>query len=261
MTDLVAAFPMYQRPELGPAFDTLWSITRDLLRAEGVVAPEALTVVDDDLLSFWKRPDLLLSQTCGFPFRHFLKDCVTLVGSPDFRLEGCPPGYFRSALVVRHDDPRKTLREFQGATLVCNDIHSQSGYAAPLVAASRAGLSFGRIITSGAHIASARMVAGGLADITAIDAISWRHISRFDLWANSLRVLCWTEPTPGLPFITAFAPMAPTLGRCLAQAIQSMPRVLRDHLTLQGLVRIEAGHYLSVADAPDSPHQVAVRFP
>ena len=261
MTDLVAAFPMYQRPELGPAFDTLWSITRDLLRAEGVVAPEALTVVDDDLLSFWKRPDLLLSQTCGFPFRHFLKDGVTLVGSPDFGLEGCPPGHYRSALVVRAHDPRQTLREFQGATLVCNDIHSQSGYAAPLVAARRVGLSFGNILMSGSHIASARKVASGSADIAALDAVSWHHITRFDPWATSLRVLGWTEHTPGLPFITAVFPMAPTLGRCLAQAIQSMPRVLRDHLTLQGLVRIEAGHYLSVADAPDSPHQVAVRFP
>ena len=251
---------MYQRPELGPAFDTLWSITRDLLRAEGVAAPEALTVVDDDLLSYWKRPDLLLSQTCGFPFRHYLKDCVTLVGSPDFGLEGCPPGHYRSALVVRHDDPRQTLREFQGATLVCNDIHSQSGYAAPLVAASRAGLSFGNILMSGSHIASARKVASGSADTAAIDAVSWRHITGFDSWATSLRVLCWTEPTPGLPFITAFAPMAPTLGRCLARAIQSMPRVMRDHLTLQGLVRIEACHYLSVADAPDGPQEVTVHF-
>ena len=251
---------MYQRAELGPAFDALWSTTRDLLRAEGVEAPDALTFVDEDLLSFWRRPDLLLSQTCGFPFRHFLKDCVTLVGSPDFGLEGCPPGYYRSALVVRHDDPRRNLCEFQGATLVCNDIHSQSGYAAPLVAASRSGLSFGRIITSGAHIASARMVAVGSAEIAAIDAVTWRHISMFDLWANSLRVLCWTERTPGLPFITAFAPMAPTLGRCLARAIQSMPREMRDHLTLQGLVRIEACHYLSVADAPDGPQEVTVHF-
>jgi len=251
VTDLVVAFPMYQRPELGPAFDALWSTTRDLLRTEGVVAPDVLTVTDEDLLSFWKRPDLLLSQTCGFPFRHFLKDCVTLVGSPDFGLEGCPAGYYRSVLIVHHDDPRRNLCEFQGATLVCNDVHSQSGYTAPLVAARRVGLNFGRVITSGAHIASARMVARSSADIAAIDAVTWRHITRFDVWSNSLRVLGWTEPTPGLPFITAFAPLAPTLGRCLARAIESMPRLLRDQLTLQGLVRLDARHYLSVVDAPD----------
>ena len=55
MTALVAAFPMYQRAELRPAFDALWSGTRDLLRAEGIAAPDALTTVEDDLLSFWQR--------------------------------------------------------------------------------------------------------------------------------------------------------------------------------------------------------------
>lgn len=257
MTGLVAAFPMYRRPELGPALDALWTATRDHLRAEGIAAPEALTVVEDDLLSFWKRPDLLLSQTCGFPFRHFLRDRVVLVGTPDFGVQDCPPGHYRSALVVRRDDPRQFLRDFHGATIACNDALSQSGYAAPLVAAQRAGLRFGAIRMSGAHIASAWMVAQGQADIAGLDAVSWRHMTAFDPWVRDLRVLGWTEPSPGLPFITACAPMAPTLGHCLSRAIQSMPELLRDRLSLKGLVSIDAGDYLAVADA--SPEFLGVR--
>ncbi len=253
MTALVAAFPMYQRAELSPAFDALWATTRDLLRAEGIAAPEALTVVDGDLLSFWKRPDLLLSQTCGFPFRHVLKDSVTLVGTPDFGLQDCPTGHYRSALVVRHDDPRQRLHDFHGATIACNDALSQSGYAAPLVAAQSAGMQFGAMRMSGAHIASARMVAAGLADIAGLDAVSWRHMTAFEPLVSGLRVLGWTDPSPGLPFITANALLAPTLGRCLAQAIQLMPELLRDRLTLKGLVRIDTRDYLSVADPPAFP--------
>ena len=239
---------MYQRPELCPIFDALWLVTRDLLRERGIDAPEALTVVESDLPSFWRRPDLLLSQTCGYPFRHFLKGLVTLVGAPDFGLEGCAPGHYRSALVVRRDDPRRSLNDFRGATIVCNDLHSQSGYAAPMVAAQRAGLRFGAIRVSGAHVASARMVAGGDADVAGIDAVSWRHMRFFDSEAKDLRVLDWTEATPGLPFITALAPLAPTIRSCLVEATRRLEPAMRDLLTLKDIVRIDEASYMAVPE-------------
>jgi len=254
MTGFVAAFPMYQRAELRPAFDALWRRTRDLLREQGVDAPQALTVLEDGLLPFWQRPDLLLSQTCGYPFRHFLKDRVALVGTPDFGLDGCASGYYRSALIVRRNDLRKSLTDFAGATFASNDLHSQSGYAAPLVAAHRARVQFGQRRISGAHIASARMVAAGQADIAGIDAVSWRHMTMFDPWTQDLRVLSWTDPTPGLPFITAMAPLAETINACLASAIDAQPPEMRDLLTVKAIVRIAIANYAEVADAPPDPN-------
>ncbi|CAM8628525.1 ABC transporter, phosphonate, periplasmic substrate-binding protein [Paracoccaceae bacterium] len=249
MIRLVAAFPMYNRPELRPAFDALWAATRDGLRVAGLQdVPDALTVVEDGLLAFWKRPDLLLSQTCGYPFRHFLKNSVTLVATPDFGLDDCPPGYYRSALIVRRDDPRQSLAEFQGAKIACNDLYSQSGYAAPFVAAQEAGLTFGAVQISGAHVASARMVAEGEADIAGLDAVSWRHMLRFDPWTSGLRVLSWTQPSPGLPFITAFAPLAPTINTCLAAALRSLPKALRQDLSMVDLAMIDRQGYLTVPD-------------
>lgn len=250
MTNLVAAFPMYQRAELSAAFDALWCATRDRLRAKGIAAPDALTVVEGDLLSFWHRPELLLSQTCGLPFRHVLKDRVVLVGTPDFGVEDCPPGHCRSAIVVRRDDLRAHLKDFDGATFACNDVHSQSGYAAPLVAAQKAGVRLGTLRISGAHVNSARMVATGQADFAGIDAVSWRHMLAFDAWVAGLRVLGWTDPSPGLPFITANASLAPTLALCLSDAIRSMPGEMLTRLTLKGLTQIDADDYLSVPDPP-----------
>lgn len=253
MTELVAAFPMYNRPELRGAFDALWAATRDGLRAAGVEhVPRALIRIDTGLLDFWQRPDLLLSQACGMPFRHVLKDRVTLVGTPDFGLMDCPPGYYRSALIVRADDPRARLSDFQGATLVCNEVHSQSGYAAPLVAAHEADLRFGAVVMSGAHLASARMVSDGGADIAGLDAVSWRHMRRFDPFAGGLRVLEWTMPTPGLPFITAFGPLASVIGTCLEAAIAVLPDDLRAELTIKGLVRIPPETYARVPDPPQT---------
>lgn len=252
MTELVAAFPMYNRTELRPAFDELWAATRAPLLAAGIDAPKALTWVEDDLLSFWQRPDLLLSQACGYPYRHFLKDRVTLVGTPDFGLPDCPPGYYRSAWVVRADDPRQTLADFKGAVFAFNDQHSQSGYAAPMLAAQQSNVRFGANRRSGAHMASARMVVDGEADIAGLDAISWRHMTRFDPWTTKLRVLGWTEATPGLPYITAFAPLADLLHDSLRHALDILPHPMRDLLTLEGILRIDQATYMAVSDPSES---------
>jgi ABC-type phosphate/phosphonate transport system substrate-binding protein len=244
---------MYNRAELRPAFDAIWAATRDRLLAAGVDAPKALTVVEDDLLSFWQRTDLLLSQTCGYPYCHFLKDRVTLVGTPDFGLTDCPPGHYRSAWVVRADDPRQALADFQGATFACNDMHSQSGCAAPMLAAQQAHVRFAAMRHSGAHMASARMVANGEADIAGLDAISWRHMTRFDPWTAGLRVLGWTEPTPGLPFVTAFEPLADILRDGLCHALAVLPPPMRDLLTMEGIVRLDQATYVSVLDPAEQP--------
>ncbi len=249
----VAAFPMYMRPELVPAFDALWLCLRQALRERGIDAPDKLTDAGTDLLGFWSRPDLLISQTCGYPYRHFLKERVRLVGTPDFGLPGCEPGYYHSAFVVRRDDPRQSLSAFDGAVFAYNDLHSQSGYAAPMIAARRAGVRFLGKRQSGAHVASAQMVLHGQADIAGLDAISWRHMEQFDDWASDLRVLAWTEPTPGLPFITAAAALTQDISNSLREAIRFMPMDLRNLLTLKDIVNIDEDHYVAVADCSADP--------
>lgn len=147
------------------------------------------------------------------PFRNLLKDRVTLIGTPDFGLPDYAPGHCRNALVVRANDGRGPLAAFVGATFACNHPMSQSDFGAPLVAAEHAGLRFGRRLPSGSHAASARMVAEGQAEIAGIDAVSWRHMQRFDPWTAQLRVLDWTQATPGLLFITAQAPLVAPASR------------------------------------------------
>lgn len=120
-----------------------------------------------------------------------------------------------------------------------------------MLAAHRAGLQFGAMLMSGTHVISARMVACGDADIAGIDAVSWRHMQFFDDWAEDLRVLDWTESTPGLPFITAFAPLAPTIRYCLTEATRRLAPDIRELLTLQDIVYIDEASYMAVSDPSD----------
>ena len=106
----LASLPMYDRPETAAANDRYWQAIRTRL-GEG---PETLTRTGE-LWEHWLAPDLVLSQTCGYPYRARLHGQVTLVGTPDYGLDGCPPGHYRSIFVARADDPRTDLRAFAAA--------------------------------------------------------------------------------------------------------------------------------------------------
>ena len=79
-------------------------------------------------LQGWLHPDLILGQTCGLPYISKLCDKVELVGTPDYGVEGCPPGFYHSTLVSSSADPRRHLSEFLGSTLAFNGpaIHNQA---------------------------------------------------------------------------------------------------------------------------------------
>ena len=95
---MIAALPMYDRPETAAATDRYWGLIRDGLRAREIEAPDDLTRTDD-LWTLWQSPDLVLAQTCGLPFRARLHGQVQLVGTPDFGLPGCAPGYYNSVII------------------------------------------------------------------------------------------------------------------------------------------------------------------
>ena len=85
---MIASLPMYDLPDCRLANDRYWLLIRDALRSAGLMAPDALTRDMPDFMAHWQRPDLVLSQTCGYPFRAVLHSKVTLIGTPDFGLEG-----------------------------------------------------------------------------------------------------------------------------------------------------------------------------
>lgn len=256
---MTASLPMYDRAETEAANDRLWSEIRARLRRIGIAAPEMLNRDLPERMPHWLSPDLVFSQTCGFPYRAKLFRHVTLIGTPDYGVEGCPPGYYRSVFVVRADDPRSTLQAFDGARFAYNDGLSQSGWAAPQTHIEGLGLTLPATLCSGAHRLSARAVLEGRADLAALDAVTWRMLSRWEPEMAGLRVLALTEPTPGLPYITAKGNDAEAFFSVTAEAIAALSQADRDLLGLRGLVRIAPETYLSVpTPAAVAPEPLAV---
>ncbi len=235
---MIAHLPMYDTAANKAAHDIFW----DALRQHIPDLPDRSNT--NDLWHDWKSPDLLLSQTCGLPFRHSLHMTTHLIGTPDNRLENCPPGHYRSALVASKGISLDlTSNDFR---LAVNDALSQSGWGAPWAE----GITGKTRDITGSHLASVQAVLEGEADVAAVDALTWKFLRRDTSWANDLQVMTWTRPTPTLPFITNQANRVNELKKGIRAAIHDVGSKVRSHLNIFDLIEIPSETYLKYPVPP-----------
>jgi len=237
---MIASLGMYDHPSQQDANDRFWTATRTHL-GDG---PQDLTR-DGGLMEIWTSPALVLGQTCGFPYRAALIGRVTRIGTPDYGLEGCPPGYYRSLMLRRKGEGNAPVRVF-----AYNDGLSHSGWAAPSAWLATRGIQPAQFLETGAHAGSARAVADGRADLCGIDARTWATIGAHDELAATLDVVGHTAPAPGLPMITALGRDPAPIRQAIAQAIAQMPDADRALLGLRRLVDIPDAEYLAQPSPP-----------
>jgi ABC-type phosphate/phosphonate transport system substrate-binding protein len=246
---MIASLPMYDLPEIVPATDRYWALIRDALRDRGIDAPMTLDR-DRPLHATWTDPELILSQTCGMPFRTSLKGRVTLVATPDSGLPGVPPGHYFSRIVARDDDPRG-LADLVRGTMAYNSADSQSGWAAAVTHLASVGLTPGDLTETGGHIRSLAAVAQGRADYALCDAVTFALLERHRPAAVAgLRTVAITEPTPGLPYITALHRDAAPIRAALSDAVVALTGSERDALMLKNVAHIPETVYLAVPTPP-----------
>ena len=245
---MIAGLPMYDRPELRDTHDRFWAA----IRANLGFGPKRLNS-PTDMASFWQSDDLLFGQTCGMPYRTFLHDRVQLVGTPDYGIEGCPPGYYRSAVIVHADSEIREFGELAKKRIAYNEALSQSGWAAIIAEMENADMRPSRGLQTHAHINSAQAVSKKLADYAAIDAHTWALMCRYqpDL-TLTLRVVHWTAPTPALPYICAMRFDAQAIFHAVENALNALPPSDSETLGIRGIIKIAKQVYLDVL-TPSSP--------
>ena len=204
---MIAGLPMYGHPSLRWAQDGFWSALAGAMRAEGLQGvPERLSQ-PEDLPAFWRDPDLLFGQTCGYPLMTMLQGQVRVVATPIYDAPGCRGHLYCSHIVVRAEEEGREISDFLGRRVAVNGWESHSGMNAlrhsfaPL-AAGRARC-FSEVLVSGGHHDSMVLVASGEADIAAIDCVSFAIVQATEPGlTDRLRVLASTKAVPGLPFVT-----------------------------------------------------------
>jgi ABC-type phosphate/phosphonate transport system substrate-binding protein len=205
MAPMVASFPMYDWPEVQWAQDALWTAVAERLRERGLAAPDRLDRVRA-LDEVWLDPDLVLSQTCGYPLSTRLRGKVQLVATPVHTADGCKGCYYSSAVIARRRDGGAGLESLAGRRVAFNSQDSLSGYVTLRAAMRQAGVDpdAARWIETGSHRASVRAVASGEADLAGIDAVCWALAGDHEAEAVSRLVVFASTPLrPALPWITA----------------------------------------------------------
>ncbi|WP_321869216.1 phosphate/phosphite/phosphonate ABC transporter substrate-binding protein [Burkholderia ubonensis] len=258
MSRWIAGLPMYN---VTPRHAALWrALLRDALDAFAHAGgPAGVALRDEpfgDLLSFWRREDLLLSQTCGYPYRMLgLGDAVRLIATPAFDVKGCEGAHYRSVLVVSaraHAGGATTLAACRGLRAAYNGDDSHSGMNAfrhAVAPHARDGRFFASAAPFGSHLNVLRALGENEADCAAIDCVTFAYVrDALPELLHGVRAIGMTAPAPGLPLIASRAlgdAQAVLLRDALDYAVAGdaeRARVLR----LRGFERLAPSDYAAI---------------
>jgi len=202
MTQHHAELLMYPAPEPVRVANEQW-----LARIVEHLGHSRLDATNLTLPELWLSPDLLLTQTCGYPLMTALRGRVRVIGRPRYELPDATGGEHCSLILGRAADPRYALGDFRHSRGVINSEDSNSGMnllrqrLAPL---QENGRFFARVGISGGHRESLRWLRENLADLAAIDSVTFAYIARHaPEEVCDLRVVARSALSPTLPFITA----------------------------------------------------------
>jgi len=230
------SLPMYLSNRA--ALLALWpGLRAHLVRAGIAGVPHALDWPNDHP-AHWQDPQLLLSQSCGYPLTHALAGTVQLLGAFTYDAPGCEGILCRSQLVARQEHAHCTLADFRGLRVAFNSDDSQSGYNALRAAVAPLALGgkfFASATATGGHAASLAAVQQGQADLAAIDCVTFAGLGRDTPQAVAgLCTIGQTLPYPGLPLVTGSHTRASDI-----LALQSaLAAVVRDPAAAQALAAL-----------------------
>jgi ABC-type phosphate/phosphonate transport system substrate-binding protein len=227
MTQDIAELLMYVAPEPIRQANERW-----LAQIVGRLGVTRRHVEELPLLALWRSPQLLLTQTCGYPLMTALRGQVRVVGRPRYELPDSTGGHHCSLLVSRAIDPRQALADFGDSRGVINGEDSNSGMnllrhrLAPL---QRDGRFFANVSISGSHRESLRWLREDRADLAAIDSVTFAYLARHaEEEVMDLRVVARSAFSPTLPYITAATvgdEQAEELRSVMNQTLHELPDV------------------------------------
>jgi ABC-type phosphate/phosphonate transport system substrate-binding protein len=238
-----ASLPMYDWPEVREHTDTFWAGFR---RHSGLSLDLDR---DGKYLHAWRDPNLIFSQTCGYPFTHEFRGLLDYIATPHYHCIGCDGVNYSSFIFARHAIP---LEQFSGKIPAINSMDSMSGMLALKLAFApfvKDGEFFAPKLITGGHLNSLQAVREGKADICAIDAVCVALAEKYRPEALAGLVKIAQSPmVPSLPFVTRTGNSEQLRLALMKTFADPELRSTREALLLDGISNLGAGAYNQITD-------------
>jgi ABC-type phosphate/phosphonate transport system substrate-binding protein len=251
-----ASLPMYNLPEMRAANARFWEMLRGISIEAGLRdVPESLSF---DRLPVPERigPEVLFSQTCGYPLETVFRGQAIRLGTPCYAAPGCDGPTHCAFFIVPEASPTKNLADLKGSRYLLNSPVSNSGMNLPrrsLAEIATGGRLFSAVIETGGHPASLDRLLRGEGGVASIDCVTyafWRHYRPEA--AARLRIIGETPPSPAIPFVTSVATPAEIV-QILRAALRTLAhdaryKVVREELLLNDIVDLPDAAYRGLLD-------------
>ncbi len=203
---LTASFPMYNMPEIWDAQSAFWKGMATYLGREGIPDVPKELAHGHSLTKLLADENMLISQCCGYDVVSGHRETLIPVATPIFDVSQCSGHEYSSLIVVAEDSPFHDVLEMKGCAAAANGPQSHSGMSAlrHLVAPKNVdGSFFGSVKYSGGHAQSLKLIQKGLADVAAIDSVTYALLERYRPQAvTGIRILGRTFFAPAPPYVT-----------------------------------------------------------
>jgi phosphonate transport system substrate-binding protein len=209
-----------------------------------------------------------IAFVCGYPYvlAHDGKEnpAVGLLAAPvnvGALYKGQPKYY--SYVIVKKDSPVTTFEELKGKTWAYNDEISNSGYNMPrakMVSIGETDGFFGKVLKSGSHEESIRMVGAGEADASAVDSLVLDYaLAENESYASQVKIIETLGPS-GAPPIIYSTSLSEEKTQKIRQALLNMHddpegRAILEKAHLSGFVGVTDKDYDDIRTMADIAQQ------
>jgi ABC-type phosphate/phosphonate transport system substrate-binding protein len=248
----IVSLPMYNLPEMRTVNARFWDALRGLLVEAGLRdVPETLSF-DRPPVPVRIGPEILFSQTCGYPLETIFTGQAIRLGTPCYAAPGCDGPTHRAFFVVPQASSAKTPADLKGGRYLLNSPVSNSGMNLPrrsLAEIAGGRPFFSTVIETGGHPASLDRLLRGEGDVASIDSVTyafWRHYRPEA--AARVRIIGETPSSPAIPFVTSVA-TPPEIVEILRTALRVLVHDTRYDAVRRGLLLTD------IVDLPNAAYR------